>query len=156
MKESSLPLAKLELIWWIFTALLTLGVLLPILSSLSDYRFLYTNILYVVAFVTLTRYSFQLKYTFLAKRQYLKLVLAYLALPFVFYLVQELNYFQTFLDERGMDALVGELPAGERKGMAAYIRSEMLLFGVGSIISSVVFPVRLVISYWRYRNRGKA
>jgi hypothetical protein len=39
--------------------------------------------------------------------------------------------------------------------MMNYIRSEMLLFGVAGIISSVIFPFRMLMSVWRYRNQGR-
>ena len=147
---------RLELIWWVFTILLVVGVVYPIVNTLEVYPFYLINIIYVITFVTLTRYTFLLKFTFLPKHQVLKQVFIFSCIPFVFYLVQELNQFQTFLDEEGWDGIVGQLPYGQRNSMINYIRSEMILFGVGSIISAVVFAFRLILSVWRMRNRGVA
>jgi hypothetical protein len=146
---------QLELLFWIFTAAVALAVLLPILTALDDYPFLFINSLYIVAAITLTRYIFLLPFTFLARRQALKVIFFFLFIPFVFYLVQELNYFQVYLDEQGWDALVGQLAYERRNSMITYIRSQMLLFGVASIIGGVALPLRLIVSVWRYRNRGE-
>ncbi len=144
----------LELIFWIFTALVAVAVLLPIVNSVGKYPFLQLNIIYIVTAITVTRYLFLLPHTFLARRQILKAALIFVFIPFIFYLVQGLNYFQTFLDEQGLDAVVGKLPYNRRNNMIDYIRSEMLLFATASIISSVAFPFRLIISVWRQRNKG--
>ena len=93
--NTKLPL-RLELFWWLFTAVVAIGVIYPIISSLNNFPFLFLNILYIVTFITVTRYLFLLKHTFLARSQAAKLVIIFLTLPFVFYLVQELNLFQTF------------------------------------------------------------
>ena len=69
-------------------------------------------------------------------------------------LVNQINLFQTFLDENGFEGLVGDLPFGKRENMAKFIRAEMLFFGVGSVISAIILPFRLVISVWRTRNKG--
>ncbi|MCB0549381.1 MAG: hypothetical protein KDD19_17525 [Phaeodactylibacter sp.] len=148
--------ALLEILFWVFTAVVALAVLFPILNELEGYPFLFTNIVYIVTAITVTRYLFLLPHTFIARNQPLKVILVFLCIPFVFYLIQELNHFQVFLDEEGMDALVGNLPYQRRNNMADYIRSEILLFGTSSIISSVAFPFRLVVSVWRTRNRGTA
>ena len=132
--------ALLEILFWAFTVVVAIAVLLPIVNEVEGYPFLFINIVYIVTAITVTRYLFLLPHTFLARLQPLKVILVFLCLPFVFYLVQELNNFQVFIDEKGLDALVGDLPYARRNNMVDYIRSEMLLFGTGSIISSVSFP----------------
>ena len=144
----------LELLWWIFTGVIVLVVLFPIYSKVEEYAFWLPNIVFIVAFITLTRYIFLLPFTFIARRQILKLALAFLSLPLLFYLIEQLNFFQTFLDEEGPRAIIGWHPFGEQEELIAYVRSEMLLFGVGSVISALIFPFRMVISVWRLRNRG--
>ncbi|MCB0559439.1 MAG: hypothetical protein H6573_21765 [Lewinellaceae bacterium] len=146
--------ALLEILFWAFTVVVAIAVLLPIVNEVEGYPFLFINIVYIVTAITVTRYLFLLPHTFLARLQPLKVILVFLCLPFVFYLVQELNNFQVFIDEKGLDALVGDLPYARRNNMVDYIRSEMLLFGTGSIISSVSFPFRLLVSVWRTRNWG--
>ncbi len=144
---------SLEIIWWIVTIILAIAVLLPIYFSVVNYPFWNVNIIYIVVFVTFTRYIFFLKHTFLANIEYLKVLLIFLCFPLIFYLIQELNTFQTFLDEEGAGAIVGN--DDPNSGMINYVRSEFLLFGVGSVIASIVFPFRLILSVWRSRNSNK-
>lgn len=145
---------QLELFFWVFTFIIAAAVLLPILTTLNTYKFWLPNIVFVVTAITMTRYLFLLKHTFLAQRQPLKVVVVFLCIPLVFYLVQELNYFQTFLDEEGPEAIVGSGAYGAQANLMTYIRSELILFGVAAVISSVALPFRLLVSVWRTRNRG--
>ena len=147
--------ARLELIWWLITAIAIALVLLPIYSSLGqNFPFYTVNIVFIAGFITLTRYLFLLKHTFLAERTYLKLALMFLSVPAIFLLVQEVNLFQVYVDENGAEALVGSLPRDRQLPMMAYIRNEMVLFGVGCTIAAIAFPLRMVMSLWR-RYNGK-
>ena len=144
----------LELMWWVATALLCLLILFPILQKTNQYPFTWINILFVVVFVTLFRYIFSLKYTWLARRQYLKITLVFLCIPLVFNMINNVNYFVTHIDDFSYEAYLGHLEQDVRNKLEIYIRSEMLLFGVGSAIMSALFPFRLLISVWRQRNKG--
>ncbi len=144
----------LELIWWIITIISTVIVLFPIYTTLDTYRFGWINIIYIITFITVTRYIFLLQHTFLAHIEYLKVIIIFLCIPAVFLLVQELNLFQTYIDKQGVDALVGDLAYGRREPMLAYIRNQMFFFGMGAIISCILLPFRLILSIWRGRNRG--
>lgn len=146
-------LIQLELLWWLVTLLLIVLIGLPILLTVEKYPFWVSNILFILTFITTTRYIFLLRFTWLADLVWIKVVVFFLAIPFVFLLIQELNAFQGFLDERGMDAVVGALPLEKQSSLITYIRSEYLLFGVGAIVGSIVLPVRLLISIWRIYNK---
>lgn len=146
---------KLEILWWMITAIVTLGVLYPIYAKVdSNYPFYFSNILFIVVFITFTRLIFLLKYSFLADWEKVKIVLIVFTPILLFYLVNELNYFQTFLDEKGVENFLAQMSIDDRETMRKYITAEMLLFGVGSLIASVVLPIRLLMSIWRARNRG--
>ena len=145
---------KLELIWWAFTGIIAFAVLFPILNKMSDYPFLIINIIFVIVFITFTRYIFLLKHTFLGKQQILKAALIFLSIPLTFYLISSLNYFQTILDEEGIETILSSIPYENRGSLAEYIRNEMIFFGVGSIITSILFPFRMIISIWRTHNKG--
>ncbi len=145
---------RLEIIWWFFTLILVTGVLYPILSKVDNYPFLVINIIFIIVFVTFTRYIFLLKHTFLAKQQLLKTGIVLIGVPIIFMLINQINLFQTFLDENGTEGIVGDLAFGKRENIANFIRAEMLFFGVGSVISAIILPLRLVVSVWRTENRG--
>jgi hypothetical protein len=147
---------QLEFFWWIFTGIMAFLVVVPILLNVKGYPFLWSNIIYVITFITLTRYIFLLKYTWLAYRETFKIIFFFLCIPLLFFAIQEINLFQTYLDENGIEALVGrQFPYDRRAALGKYVHSEMLLFGVGTVITGVIFPIRLLISIWRGRNTNK-
>lgn len=153
-KEQSLFL-RLEFVWWLITALIIIGVLFPIYSKVGmAYPFYTANILFIITFITFTRSIFLLKYSFLSHWEKIKIALIAVTPLLLFYLINELNYFQTFLDEKGIENFLAKMSIPDRETMRKYITAEMLLFGVGSIITAIILPIRLVISIWRVRNRG--
>lgn len=154
MEQKSNLSFKLELIWWIFTAILVAGILYPIFSRITNYPFLVINVIFIIVFITFSRYTFLLKYTWLAHRKMLKAVIIALCIPVLFTLISELNTFQTILDEEGMDAFMLNLNLTDKMSLQQYIRNEVILFGTGAIIATVLLAFRLAMSIWRNHNRG--
>jgi hypothetical protein len=144
----------LESLWWIITFVLLVLVLLPIFREVPDYPFYLINTISILVFITFSRYIFLLKHTFLAHQKALKVILSILCIPLVFYLVSNINEFQTYMDERGVLDFMSHLHPIRVDALDTYIRSQSLLFGVGSVIAAVLLPFRLVISVWRNRNKG--
>ena len=152
-KQKSL-IAQLELVWWIFTAVVAFAFIFPITSKIANYPFLMSNIIFIVVFLTLGRYFLFLKHTFLAKQQKIKMVIFVLCIPLIGYLVNQLNLFQTSVVERGIESFIREIPYEDQFSLANYIFKEMNFFGVGAIIVAILLPFRLLLSIWRVRNRG--
>ena len=144
----------LEVLWWVVTAIVAVAVVLPAVQVAEGYLFVRANVVFVVAFITFSRYIFLLRHTFLARRQRLKAGLFFVFIPVVFLLVQELNGFQSYLDNYGFVPMLGHLSLQSFNAYSRYIYNEMLFFGVGAILSGIVLPFRLLISVWRVRNRG--
>jgi len=145
---------KMELIWWLVTLILVVAILYPILQNTNDYPFLTLNILYIVAFVTLSRHLFLLRYTILANAQLVKVAIILLSIPIIAYLISGINFFQTYIDENGMDSFLSPNSAFSQEQIGSFIRNEIILFGVGSVIAAFLLPFRLVLSLWRWKNRG--
>lgn len=154
MEKKQKLLIGLEVFWWLITAVLVVIILAPIRKEAIDFPFYLMNIIFIVVFITFSRHLFLLKHTFLARRQVWKMIIMVGILPLIFYLVQEVNYFQTFFDEQGGEAIVGALRMERVEKLSAYVKSELLFFGVGAVIASVVLFFRLMMSIWRYHNRG--
>jgi hypothetical protein len=154
MNKSDALKFTLEFIWWVFTAVIAWLVLRPIYQVMYVWPFEIWNIVFVVTLVTLTRYTFLLQHTFIAKRQVLKIVLLLLMFPLTFVLIDHLNDFLTYIEERSWEPLVGHLPTAQQPAIQEYIWGEMLFFSVGSIIAAPVFAGRMMLSIWRQRNRG--
>ena len=145
---------RIELIWLLFTLLVYAALITPILIKIPNFPFYGVNLLFVAVFITASRYIFLLPGTFLARRQVLKIAFIFLSIPLIFFLVGEIYDFQTFLDEEGIQSLTDPLPLAESFQIGRYIRNEILLFGVGSVIATGVFAFRMLISVWRLHNRG--
>jgi hypothetical protein len=152
MNSTSALRLRIELAWWLITLLVASLILLPILLYLPDYKFLWPNLAFIIIFVTLVRYIFQLRYSFLAPLRNFKVAVIFACFITSFLLIQEINLFQTYLDENGMEAVVGSLSKDLQGPMMSYIHSEMLLFGVGAVISCLILPLRLILSIWRRWN----
>ena len=143
-----------EALWWIFTFLLVLVILFPLYNEVLDYPFYTINTIAIISFITTTRYIFFLKHTPIADWQIGKAVIIIACIPLVFNLVNNINYFQTYLDEQGILSIMGDLHPSRIDALDRYMRNQMILFGVGGVISSVILPIRLIISVWRLRNKG--
>lgn len=145
---------KLEAIWWTVTVLLIVAILYPIYKSQPNFPFLLDNTIYIIVFVTLTRYLFLLKHTFLGYLQWLKVIVLFFCIPLVFYLIERAHNFELYTDEIGLEGLFYHLTLKGQTGMVNYVQNEMRFFGVGSIISTIIMPFRMLISFWRTHNKG--
>ncbi|MBK7426155.1 MAG: hypothetical protein IPI60_03495 [Saprospiraceae bacterium] len=144
----------LELVWWIFTAVLVIFVLYPIYQQIPEYPFWTMNCIAIATFITSARLIFFLRFSPIAYIQPLKVVLAIAMIPFIFILVSQFNFFQTYLDENGILSFLGHLSPPRIDSMDKYIRNEIGFFSIGAIISSAILAIRLIISVWRVRNKG--
>ncbi len=148
---------QLELVWWLVTAGVAYLVLYPLLNGFENFIFLRNNLLFIAIFVTYARYIFLLKHTFLAYLQIVKFVLIFASIPLVFYLIELLNEFQIFFDNEGLHGfhqlLKPNMELGERDALLTYLNREIVFFGAGSIITAVLLPIRLLISFWRVYNK---
>ncbi len=146
----------LELIWWIFTAIFTAMVLYPIWSKVTVYpeRINYYNLAYIVIFITLTRYMFLMKYTFLANSQIAKAIMIIAVLPIIIFSIDGIFSFRQILDNDGYAAICQGVSDDQINAIGMYYRNEYLFFGVSAIITAIIFPFRMVVSIWRKINRG--
>jgi hypothetical protein len=145
----------LELIWWAVTIVITTLIMLPIYNALgSEYPYYFPNIIFIVIFITLTRYIFLVKYTFFADVPLIKIVFIFLPIPIFFFCIDALYDFQRFLDEEGVISLLGHLHVDDQYALAKYVRYQKIFFGTGAIITLAMLPIRMIISLWRRKNRG--
>lgn len=158
MEKRTQLLLSLEIIFWLVTAIVVFLVMRPIFNVLTSFKFSTQNIVYIIIFVTYTRFLFLLEYTFFAKNPRIKVLLIIASIPLAFYCINHLNSFQTHLDEQGPDVFLQYLkrPLNQQaeQNLLAYIYNEYLFFGVASSIVVLLMPFRMLISLWRTRNRG--
>ena len=143
----------MELLFWAFTILIALAFSYPIYRTGAPFPFYMMLFLFIITFITLTRYLFLLKFTFLAYQKWIKGIIVFLMIPLASYLINELNMFQTFIDEEGLDQFFRFMPLLERIELTNYIRNVIIFFGTASIIVTILFPFRLILSIWRNMNK---
>ena len=153
MKSSHLR-RRLELLWWGFTIIAVVAVLLPIWLQTPSYPFYLPNAGYIIIFITFARYAFLLKHTFIARMLWPKLLVLAGSVIVVFILIMSLGDFSNYLEEKGLQTIVGHLPVSRQFSLMRYIQSEMIFFGIASVISAIVLPVRMLISIFRMYNHG--
>jgi len=141
-----------ELLWIVATVVLIVLIMLPIYQKAQNFDFFIQNVGFIFFFVTFTRYIFILQYTYLYKNKWPKGVLFFLCIPIFLFLMDGLFNFQSFIDDNGAGVFYEHLSFAEQKKMAAYTRNEYIFFGVGSMITTIILPIRLIISTWRDIN----
>ena len=109
--------------------------------------------LYITAFLTFTRYTFLLRYTFLATAQNVKIGFILLTLIIILGLVTQIQDFNVWIDAGDPERLMPLVPQSKRDGLLSYIKSEFLFFAVGAVVASAFLAGRLLMSVWRTRNK---
>lgn len=144
--------ALYELIWWAFTLVLACLVLLPIYTKLPDFPFYVPNFAYVVVAITLTRYLFFLKISWLRDHLVIQAAASILLIILIFWMIQSFNSFITFFDEEGPDILVKHLAKDTAGIMNTYLKTEYRFFGIWAITAALLTPPRFLYNVWtRYR-----
>ena len=148
-------LIQIELIWWLITAIIVGMVMYPVLKDYPTFPFKWANIIYIVLFVTFTRYTFLLKHTFLANRQRLKAAFLLLGIIITASLIAKIQDFQVLITDRDPEQILASVSADRREPLLNYLKSEFIFFAVGCVIATLFLAGRLGYSIWRLRNRGK-
>ena len=78
-------------------------------------------------------------------------------IPLFLYLIDKLYDFQSFLDEEGLQlSLLNEdFSYSEISFWEKYLRLEYLFALVGGLVSTIVFPIKLIYSIWVKINKNK-
>lgn len=154
MKKSSLRIS-LELLWWLFTAIVVGIVLIPIYLNIPDYPFFLQNALFIIALITFSRYIFLLPTTWLANLKKIKVVIILIAFITVFIMATAFADYRNYIDETGMLTLVDHIHASHQMSWIRYMKNEMVFFAVGSMITTVALAIRMIISLWRMKNSDR-
>jgi hypothetical protein len=159
MEQQRKLLLNLELLFWLVTVIITLGVLYPVFSNFDGFPFLWRNILVIVIFITYTRYTFLWQHTLLPKSNIFRAIILVATIPLMFRVIENMNGFQLYLDNEGYDAfmetLKKEISQERQVNLLNYIRSEFVFFSIGAVVSMIALPIRIIMSFWRTRNNRK-
>ena len=155
MENKTKRILLLEVMWTISALIFACIILVPIYFYAEIYPFYVSNFIFVFAFVTYTRLMFFVNSSLLTIHVAAKLFFLATAVPFTFMMIDKFNEFQTYLDNNGTTPFFGYLHDAQQTSLELYLRNEMLLFGVGAIVTSIIFPFFIVLSIWKFRNRGR-
>lgn len=169
MKEKNIEMENLgkqnvgkllmELVWWILTGIVAWMVARPLWGEFIQDGYIHELILFIVIFISYTRYLFLLKYTFLSHFQAGKFILIFASIPLVFYLINLFFGYQDFLERQseGMDEYQiffrADMTFSEHGEVIKYLSKYYSFFALSSIIVVVISPFRLLLSFWRVYNK---
>jgi hypothetical protein len=143
---------RFNLLWLFVTALVLAGFSLPILMVDFEFEMWIEHIVFIVTFMVAFRYIFFLRHSWIAHLQYVKISIFFLCLWGTFLLIDAFFDFRTYIDEDGLQSALIELPHVDQDSLSRFITQEMLFFGIGSIISTIMLGLRMIHSVWRWHN----
>lgn len=141
---------------WIITIVIAIAVILPIYTQIGEaYQFYIPNILFILIFLTFTRFIFLTKFHWFSHLTWAKMIMIFGVIPILLYVVGQIWDFQRFMDEEGITSIMTEIHADSQRSLAKYLKAEMTFFWAGAFISSIALPLRMIHSIWRLQHRGK-
>ena len=150
----------MESLCWIITVLVTAMIIRQYWYGFDNKDFMHNLIVYCIVGITYARYLIFLPFTFLAMFQIGKFILIFASIPLAFYLIQELFEYYDLLANDGtkafQDYFKNSLTTNEIYALLDRLSPVYTFFAVLSIMSVIILPFRLLISFWRvYNNTGK-
>lgn len=142
-----------EILSLLFILGICLLMIFPIYYEAGQYFKFYTeNIVSIIILLSFTKYIFLLKYTPYAKMKWVKFTAAFLCIPLFLYLINSLFDFQRFLDEEGVASVLLHTQNMDNYNFGKYIKYEFIFVTVGAIVTTILFPIRMIVSIWRVIN----
>lgn len=144
-----------EIIFWLMAAGISLLVMKPIHDYIGqDYEFYDVNYIFIILFLTFSRYILLLRFTPFSHNAWIKLILLFSCIPLFIYLIDGQYNFHQMLDEKGLEPIVKSQDLDFKWNIAKYTKYQFLFFSTGTIMTLVILPVRMIISIWKVRNKG--
>ena len=145
----------IELVWMVATILLVFLIIVPIRNEIYGFPFEKANALFIIAFVTGLRWLLFLNTTPFKRSQIFKGILGLGSIWMALFALRHFGFFQSFIDDKGIESITRHLPEDKQIAMATYITREFIFFSIGTIIICLMMPFRLLISIWRTHNLNK-
>ena len=143
-----------ELAWWLVTAIICYIIYYTNASSFSPYPFLKVNMIFIVAFITVTRYVFLLRHSPIASSRNLMIAMIFVSVPLFLYILNEYRAFKMFWDDGKLLSFLVSDDFDEKMKAANFFRKQMIFFSIGSMLAIFIFPFTLVKAIWRKHNKG--
>lgn len=149
----------MELLWWAVTAIAAWMATRPFWKYFDNDEYLIELTVYIVVLITVARYLFLLKYTFLARLQALKFILIFASIPLALWGVNEFFDFRDFYETQSEGMIENQsyfeegLTFSKRYEVLQHLMPIYSFFAWGAIITLFMMPFRLLVSYWRVYNK---
>jgi glucan phosphoethanolaminetransferase (alkaline phosphatase superfamily) len=142
-----------EILSWLFAMVFCVLFIIPIyMKSGGLYPFYISNAISIIVFLTFTRLIFLLSYTPYSHSKWLRMVLIFLPIPLFMYQIDGLFEFQKFVDEEGtISFFKGNFELSDYN-FGKYIKYQYIFFSVAALVTIVLLPIRMIISFWRTTN----
>lgn len=143
----------IEVYFWLVVLLLIILLMAPIyLKTGLLYPFYIPNIVAIFIFLTFTRLIFLFKLTPYARLKWFRMVMIFLPIPLLMYHIDSFFAFREFIEEEGVITFFKGSSDMSDYQFGKFIRNQYMFFLVAAIITMILMPVRMMISFWRTTN----
>jgi hypothetical protein len=142
-----------EFLSWAFVLVFCVLILSPVIfKSGVYYTFYVQNAVSIIVFLTFSRLIFLLGYTPYARLKWLRMLLVFLPIPLFMYHLDNLYDFQRYVDENGTISFLKGSTNLDDYNFGKYIKYQFIFFSTGALVTIVLMPVRMIVSFWRTTN----
>ncbi|MCW5907949.1 MAG: hypothetical protein KIS94_08835 [Chitinophagales bacterium] len=148
-----------ELLWVSITMMLVYAILYPVTQKI-DYIYYAVNSAFIFVTLTYFRWSVTFKSLPFFRPAWIRFAVFTLNIVMFFYFAQKEQQFLMFYDsfyteDFGFPKVI--MYDEVKDELFAYLRTEIILFGTGSLLMIVALNFRLLISWWQYyKQRANA
>lgn len=142
-----------ELLSWAFVIAFCVLILSPVIfKSGTHYTFYWQNVVSIIVFLSFSRLIFLLGYTPYGRYKWLRFILVFLPIPLFMYHLDNLYDFQRFVDENGTISFLKGSTDLDDYNFGKYIKYQFIFFCTGALVTIVIMPLRMILSFWRTTN----
>jgi hypothetical protein len=143
-----------ELLFLLIASIIAMLFLLPIWNAAgSNYPFYLNNFIYIFLFITLARYLFFLRWTPFSHSTAIKAAFMILCIPLFLFLIDSFYDFTNYIDEKGLESLLIGYTPEQIIQSVNYMKYQYIFFSTASIITTVLFFFRMIVSIYRVYNK---
>jgi hypothetical protein len=142
-----------EILFIIITVIIAYLLMTPVINNMINFNFIEVNYFCIILFLMYSRYIFLLKLTPFSHSPWIKLIFIFTSIPILFYLTDEFFDFTKMLDEEGIYSKVNTDSYDQVFIIGDYVKFEFLFFLIGAFITTIIIPIRMIISIYRVYNK---
>lgn len=148
---------KIEVLAWLITLVIAALVVAPILVNDIAFPFTLYNVLFVIIGLTWARYILFWHLHPMAGSKRLKTGLIFLIPLIVFPVIEGFHTFVEYLDQIGLQTLMGDVSASTSRFLMKYIKMEYLVFAVMTFAGGFLLIIKMLRELFRqYKEEGTA